>query len=90
MERLLFDTAHLREVGEIRYYILTEEIPQSAYQTEQTGETCGVMVELDGERTEIADITPSRRRVRALLDRMCRGTVTPVAVRDVVDDWLLE
>ena len=43
-------------------------------------ECYGIRVESGGERTEI----PS------LLSKLMRGSVTPVAARDVVEDWLLE
>ena len=83
MERSLYGTALLDEGREIRYYFLTD-------QARQQEESCGVLVEFGGEEAAIMDLSPSRRRVRSLLGRMSRGTVTPVALRDVVDDWLLE
>lgn len=66
-----------------RYYLLEEE-------PEGGGASYGVEVELEGESAAVPDLSPSRRRVEELADRLARGTVTPVALRDVVDDWLLE
>ena len=62
----------------IRYYLLEEE---SEY---------GLLVTMGEEETAVHALTPARSRAQALLERMARGTVTPIAVRDVVDDWLLE
>ena len=61
-----------------RYYLLEE------------GGSYGVQVELKGEEASVPDLSPSRRRVEALAAALVRGTVTPVGLRDVVDDWLLE
>ena len=36
------------------------------------------------------DLSPSRQKVQDLAEALIRGTVTPVGLRDVVDDWLLE
>ena len=60
-----------------RYYLL------------EYGGSYGVAVELEGETAAVPDLSPSRQRVEALTDALIRGTVTPVGLRDVVDDWLL-
>lgn len=65
----------------LRYYLLTEE--------SAAGALYGVQAELNGERTAVPGITMSRHRVQNLLDGLIQGQVTPVALRDVVDDWLL-
>ena len=65
----------------LRYYLLTKKSAM--------GVLYGVQAELNGERTAVPGITLSRRRVQSLLDGLIRGQVTPVALRDVVDDWLL-
>lgn len=62
-----------------RYYLLEEE--ESSY---------GVGIELEGESAAVTGLSPSRRRVKELAERLSQGMVTPVALRDVVDDWLLE
>lgn len=66
----------------IRYYLLVETL-------EDETESYGVAVEYRTERTEIAGITRFRRRAEALAELLRRGRVTPVAVRDVTEDWLL-
>lgn len=79
-----------RLVGESRcrgfqvWYYLLEEEPEGG------GTSYGVGVELEGESAAVPGLSPSRRRVEELAERLVRGTVTPVALRDVVDDWLLE
>ena len=65
----------------VRYYLLEEESEQ--------GGSYGVEVELEGETEAVPDLSPSRQRVEALAEALARGTVTPVGLRDVVDDWLL-
>ena len=62
-----------------RYYLLEEET--GAY---------GVRIELGEEAASAADLSPSRSRVWELAERLLRGGVTPLTLRDVVDDWLLE
>ena len=52
-------------------------------------ETYGVLVEYLTQRTEVPGITVFRRRAEALLELLRRGRVTPVTVRDVMEDWLL-
>ena len=49
-----------------------------------------IQVELDGEEAAVWDLSPSREKVQELLASLIRGGVTPVALRDIVDDWLLE
>lgn len=68
---------------------LCRESPARYYLLEEDG-SYGVQVELEGEEASAADLSPSRQRVRELAEALVRGTVTPVALRDVVDDWLLE
>ena len=63
-----------------RYYLL-EDGPDGS---------CGIQIELEGETASIPDLSPARERVEALAAALVRGAVTPVALRDIVDDWLLE
>lgn len=66
----------------VRYYLLEEDGEDSgAY---------GVQIELEGEAASARALSSSRQRVRALAEALVRGAVTPVGLRDVVDDWLLE
>lgn len=65
-----------------RYYLLEEDGEDSG--------SYGVQVELEGEKASARALSPSRQKVRALAETLARGAVTPVALRDVVDDWLLE
>ena len=50
----------------------------------------GIRLALGEEQIVIRELTASERRAQRLLERLRRGSVTPVALRDVVDDWLLE
>ena len=77
MRKLLVGEARCR-TSQARYYLLEEP---ASY---------GVLIEMEGEVASVADLSPSRQRVRALAEALVRGTVTPVGLRDVVDDWLLQ
>lgn len=51
--------------------------------------TYGVRVEkADGECAELRDITASRERIEALFRMIWRGGVTPLSLRDIIEDWL--
>lgn len=65
-------------------------LPARYYLLEEGAASYGVRIELEGESAAAPDLSPSRRRVKELAERLARGTVTPVALRDVVDDWILE
>lgn len=81
MRKLLMgETRH--QAGRLRYYLLEEE--------SENCESYGVRIELEDEEAAVPDISPSRQRVQELTAALIRGGVTPVALRDIVDDWLLE
>ena len=82
MRRVLVGEARCR-ASQARYYLL-EEV------SEETGRSYGVEVHLNGETAAAANLSPCRRRVEALARALVRGTVTPLTLRDIVDDWLLE
>ena len=65
----------------IRYSLLSAS-------TEDGAEQYGVLVEYRDEQTAIPDITTSREDAENLLSLLVQGSVTPVSVQDVVDDWL--
>ena len=70
----------VRKDGEdlhLRYTIVEE---QGAY---------GVRIEkADGECAELRDLTGSRERIEALFHMLWRGGVTPLSLRDIIEDWL--
>jgi len=80
MRKLLMGESRCH-AAQARYYLLEEE----------SGETVsyGVQVELEEETAAVRDLSPSRQRAAELAEALVRGTVTPVTLRDVVDDWLL-
>ena len=69
-------------MGMLRYFLLEG-------QTEDGTMDYGVQVELAEECVCVPHITPVRSEAVSLLKAMRRGSVTPVAVRDIVEDWLL-
>lgn len=66
----------------LHYHLLVEEV-------ENLGENYGVLLEGFGQRAAIPGITVIQDRALALLEGLRRGAVTPVGLRDVVEDWLL-
>lgn len=81
MRKELVGEARCR-TAQVRYYLLEGE--------PEEGVSYGVQIELEEETAAAPDLSPSRRRVAALAAALARGAVTPVGLRDVVDDWLLE
>jgi len=67
----------------IRYYLVSEcgRKRKSSF---------GLLVRYRDEQVVLTDISPHRGEMQRLLRRMLRGAVTPVAVPDVVEDWLLK
>ena len=51
---------------------------------------CQDCFEVGEEVADVPNLSPSRARVQELAEALVRGGVTPVTLRDVVDDWLLE
>ena len=89
MRELLVDDR--RETGEdgrecrYRYYILVGEMPLGGLSCESYGVK---VVGEDGEEASVPDITVSAGRIDALLELLSRNSVSPAALRDVIDDWL--
>ena len=81
MRKLLVGEAQCRAF-QAHYYLLEEE--------SETSGSYGVQIEMEDEEASVRDLSPSRQRVEALAEALVRGAVTPVALRDVVDDWLLK
>lgn len=81
MRKLFVGEARCRALP-ARYYLLEEEL--------ENGGSYGVQIELEGEEASVRDLSPTRQRVLELAEALARGAVTPVGLRDVVDDWLLE
>ena len=81
MDRYFMGSVCVQKMN-IQYFLLKE------YFEGQEGHY-GVSVELEGEQVTVRQITTSCKEIRELLDLLVRGQVTPVTVRDVVEDWLL-
>ena len=81
MHRTLMGTAAIRQ-GMFFYYLLAGGCV--------SGRECyGILVEYLGEQAAVWNISSSKEAVESLLMRMQRGSVTPVSVLDVVEDWIL-
>lgn len=82
MRELLVESP--RDCG-YRYMILVDEMTVG----EMNCESYGVRVTgPDGDCAEIPNITVSAGRIDELVDLLRRNQVSPVTLRDVVDDWL--
>ena len=81
LRRLLVGEAQIR-ASQARYYLLESEPWER--------ESYGVIIELEDEAAAVPDLSSSRERVQALTETLIRGGVTPIALRDIVEDWLLE
>ena len=66
----------------VKYYLLEDAAGSIA-------EQYGISLECGKERATLPGITVSQSRILSLLDTLISGSVTPVALRDVVEDWLL-
>lgn len=44
---------------------------------------------VNGERARVCNVTPSQSKIMLLLSQLMQYAVTPVTLRDIVDDWLL-
>ena len=68
----------------LNYLLLVDPVGQQA-------EAYGICVASgDGMTCAVKRISFSQVRIFALLERLIRNSVTPVTLRDVVEDWLLE
>lgn len=66
----------------VKYYLLEDAAGSIA-------EQYGISLECGKDEVTLPGITVSQPRILALLDALISGCVTPVALRDVVEDWLL-
>ena len=74
-----------RRVGEspVRYYLLVERLPGGKADY-------GLRLTVPGgDSAEVRGITFSLGAIRRLLSRVMRCDVTPVSLRDIVEDWLI-
>ncbi len=70
---------------ELAYYLLVEEVENHHFFCENYG----VAVEgKDGSYEEIRGISPRKERIEELLALLFRNQVSPIALGDVVADWL--
>ena len=86
---ILVDTRRLTDaqgrVREYSYFVLVGEMDVGNFSCE----AYGVMIrETGGESAALPGLTVSAARIDELAGLRVRGGVTPVTLRDVVDDWL--
>ena len=74
-----------RQVGElpVRYYLLAEQLPGGKVDY-------GLRLAVPGgDSAELRGIKVSSSAIRQLLSCLMRYEVTPMSLRDIVDDWLI-
>ena len=72
--------------GTLSYYLLVRPVGDPAL---WAGESYGVIIRDEhGEEDCVPDISVNLERVRQLLTALADGGVTPVTLRDIVEDWL--
>lgn len=77
------------EEGNMRNYDYTILIGEMEVSPQFVCESYGVRIRgQDGDEAEVPNITVSISRIDELVDLLVRNTVTPCALRGVVDDWL--
>lgn len=84
----LFEEVVQDECGETRefaYYVLVELIECQGLQCENYGVA---VEEKEGDQVEILGITTSQQRIESLLRLLSKHQVSPIALGDVVADWL--
>ena len=65
-------------------------IHKFSYYRLEEGKCYGVCIrDHTGAVAMLSDVTPSKRKINALLRRLIRGMVSPVGMMDVVEDWLI-
>ena len=74
-----------RRVGliPVRYYLLEERSPEGK------ADYCLRLTVTGGDSSELRGVTFSLSAIRRLLGRLMRCDVTPMSLRDIVDDWLI-
>ena len=91
MRELLVDTCETEisagQVGQYCYYILVDEMEVAeGFSCESYGVKVADLAR--GEAESVPNITVSVSRIDELIDLLIRNLVTPVTLRDVVEDWL--
>jgi len=68
------------------YFLLVTEQENGAFLMEHYG--VAAASKATGERVQILNITASVSRINDLMERLARNQVSPIHLRDVIDDWL--
>lgn len=76
----------LTDIGPYDYAILVDEVSAGNFLCESYG--VRITSRTSGERSEVPNITISTSRIDELMDLLVRNQVSPIHLRDVVDDWL--
>ncbi len=72
--------------GPYDYSILVDELSIGSFACESYG-AC-ITFRSSGEQAAVPNITISISRIDALMELLIRNQVSPIHLRDVVDDWL--
>ena len=70
----------------LTYYLIADACGEEAGAPRQYG--VGIAIPERSEEEQIGNITPNREKAMRLIDLLASNFVTPVALRDVLYDWL--
>ena len=89
MRELIVETKNLNgDAGKGRYVysILVDEMDVGRFFCESYG--VSIRDAVTGQRAAVPNVTASIPRIDELMELLIRNEVTPVTLRDVIDDWL--
>ncbi|MCI9403244.1 MAG: hypothetical protein HFF04_06195 [Oscillospiraceae bacterium] len=76
----------LEDCGPYDYSILVDEVGVGSFACESYG--VQITSHRTGERAAVPNITVSVPRIDELVEKLIRNQVSPIHLRDVVEDWL--
>lgn len=76
----------LDDHGPYDYAILVDEVTVGSFACESYG--VQITTRSTGERSAVPNITVSIPRIDQLAELLIRNQVSPIHLRDVIDDWL--
>ena len=76
----------LAEPGPYDYSILVDEVAAGSFFCESYG--VRVTSRASGESSQVGNVTASASRIDELMELLVRNQVSPIHLRDVIDDWL--
>ncbi len=79
-----YAAAGSKEVSRFMYYVTADELSDAAGEIEV--EAYGVGVSTEAEESNARALTMSHKKAERLAERLADGLVTPISLRDIIDD----